>query len=92
MIDWGDLYAHVIACTGWTWCYIADHLDLPRLEALNKHWANSPPVHSMVAAYLGIKPKEKPKAADLDDQDVVPVSRVSKDEFEELLKSKGLAS
>lgn len=44
--------------TGWTWDYCLWHLDIPRLCALNAYWRNSPPVHLMVAAYLGIKPKE----------------------------------
>lgn len=44
--------------TGWTWDYCLWNLDIPRLCALNAYWRNSPPVHLMVAAYLGIKPKE----------------------------------
>lgn len=37
-----------------------DHVDIPRLESLNKYWADHPPVQWMVAAYFGIKPKDKP--------------------------------
>lgn len=51
-----EVIAHVAASTGWTWDYIAEHVDLPRLAALNTYWDNHPPVHVMVAAYLGIKP------------------------------------
>jgi hypothetical protein len=32
-------------------------MDLPRLYAMNDYWQQHPPVHIMVAAYLGIKPK-----------------------------------
>jgi hypothetical protein len=28
-------------------------MDLPRMEALNKHWLKSPPVHISMAAYVG---------------------------------------
>jgi hypothetical protein len=31
-------------------------MDLPRLYAMNDYWQQHPPVHIMVAAYLGIKP------------------------------------
>lgn len=56
--DFGEVIAHVCASTGWTWDYVAEHVDLPRLQALNKYWAGHPPVHVMVAAYLGVKPEE----------------------------------
>lgn len=32
-------------------------MDLPRLYAMNDYWHQHPPVHIMVAAYLGVKPK-----------------------------------
>lgn len=35
-------------------------MDIPRLEALNRYWEHSPPVHQLVARYLGIKPPAKP--------------------------------
>jgi hypothetical protein len=28
-------------------------MDLPRLEALSKYWAKTPPVHFSMAAYVG---------------------------------------
>jgi len=91
LTDWGELYAHVIAVTGWTWDYIAEHVDLPRLEALNRYWTQLPPLHLMVAAYLGIKPKEKePIIKDLHDQSFIPATPMASSEFEALLKSKGL--
>lgn len=31
---------------------------MPRLKALNAYWAKHPPVHLMVAAYLGFKPAD----------------------------------
>ena len=33
-------------------------MDIPRLAALNAHWAGSPPVHIMLARFLGY---ERPK-------------------------------
>ena len=56
--DWGGFYAHLIACTGWTWDII-DGLDMPRVEAMMKYYSDHPPLHLMVATYLGIEPKEK---------------------------------
>jgi len=32
---------------------------MPFLEALGREWTDCPPLDVMVAAYLGIKPKEK---------------------------------
>jgi hypothetical protein len=58
--------AHVCASTGWTWDYVAEHMDLVRLAALTDYWKGHPPTHVMVAAYFGIGP-EKP-AAEADKQ------------------------
>lgn len=93
MTDWGEIYAHVCACTGWTWEYIAEHLDLPRLDSLNRYWAQHPPVHMLVAQYMGIKPQPHTQGAQiahLDDQDAVPVQHMSAPEFDALLRQKGL--
>lgn len=62
MIDFGEMVAHVCACTGWTWDYVLEHVDLPRLESLNAYWRDYPPLHVMVRDYLGIKPKTKQQA------------------------------
>lgn len=40
-----------------TWDQVLDDLDLIRLQAINQYWADHPPTHILVAAYLGIKPK-----------------------------------
>lgn len=53
-MNWGELYAHLIACTGLPWDTIGEQFDLPRLEAMNAYWRTHPPLHLMVAAYLGI--------------------------------------
>lgn len=43
-------------------------MDLPRLEALSKHWKESPPIHISMAAYVGWgKSKESAKRAPSDD-------------------------
>lgn len=64
MTQWADLRAHVIACTGWTWGEVGT-LTLPRLRALSRYWSQHPPVHLLVAAYLGYKPDpaDQPEAA-----------------------------
>lgn len=53
---------------GWTFDYVAFNIDLPRLAALNKRWAINPPLHWLVAAYVGFKPpKQNPVIASPDD-------------------------
>lgn len=56
----------MVTATGWTYEYIDEHIDLPRLEALTRHWARRPPVHVGVA-YLceahGIEWKAGPDPA-----------------------------
>lgn len=66
-VDWGWLYGHIIACTGWTWDYIGEHMTLDRLGALTKYWNSHPPMHLMVAAYLGIKPTRGGRGQDKGD-------------------------
>jgi hypothetical protein len=51
------LYAHVIACTGWTWVQV-DRLTIPRYMKLASYWQKHPPVHALVASYMGWKPPE----------------------------------
>lgn len=46
----------ICADTGWTWDEVG-RLTLPRYRALYRRFKDHPPVHWMVAAYLGIKPK-----------------------------------
>ena len=37
-------------------------MTVPRLVAMSSYWERWPPVHKLVAMYMGIKPKEeKPK-------------------------------
>lgn len=50
--------------TGWTWEYIDDCMDIPRLDALNSAWSQYPPVHVSVAAYLGIGKQKNTAASD----------------------------
>lgn len=46
-----------MAATGQGWEQIREEWDLPRLEAWNKYCTEHPPVHLLVAAYLGYKAK-----------------------------------
>lgn len=36
-------------------------MTLPRLDAMNAYWERNPPLHQLVAAYMGFKSEEKPK-------------------------------
>lgn len=49
----------MITVTGWTFEYIDDHMTVPRLRALSEYWEHSPPVHVLVAAYMGVGKKDK---------------------------------
>jgi hypothetical protein len=51
--------------TGWTWDYVESTLTMPRLKALHAEWQRHPPVPLMIAAYLGIRPKEEGTAEEL---------------------------
>lgn len=75
--------------TGWTWDYIAEHVDVPRLLAINKYWDAHPPVHLLVAGYMGYEPKQN--ATSLEEAaEYVPVNTVTAEEFEDILKQHGL--
>lgn len=50
--------------TGWTWDYIDDNMTIPRYLALAKYWKEWPPIHKLVAAYLGYKGKKEEASLD----------------------------
>ena len=37
-------------------------MTIPRLAEMTNYWNNNPPVHILVAAYMGVEPKKKAKA------------------------------
>ena len=45
--------------TGWTWEYIDENMTLPRLYEMSEYWAEHPPLHLLVAAVVGAKPKKQ---------------------------------
>jgi len=47
--------------TGWTWEQVETGMTVPRFQALARYWQRHPPLHLMVAAYLGIRPEPRPK-------------------------------
>jgi hypothetical protein len=51
-----------VGSTGWTWEQVEQQLDLHRLAALKRQWRRHPPVHHLVAAFLGHKPDDGPGA------------------------------
>lgn len=57
-MDWDEVYSNLITITGWTWEYIDDFMNLPRLTALISYWRKHPPVHVLVAGLAGYKAKE----------------------------------
>jgi hypothetical protein len=62
------LICHVCQATGWRWDYVEDHLTMPRLRALKRYWAQSPPPHLLLAliarALLGPDRSAPPAAVD----------------------------
>jgi len=62
------LICHVCQATGWNWDYVEDHLTMPRLRALKRHWATSPPPHQLLhliaRALVGAAHLPAPAAAD----------------------------
>jgi hypothetical protein len=55
-LSWPRLLAHIAANTGWSIAHIRAEVDLPLLQALQAEWRLHPPVHHLVAAYLGYEP------------------------------------
>jgi hypothetical protein len=45
--------------TGWSWEYIDDYMTLPRLYGMMDYWKDHPPLHIVLAAFVGIKPSKK---------------------------------
>ncbi len=37
-------------------------MTLPRLYAMNRYWQDHPPVHILLAAFMGMKPTDKMEA------------------------------
>ena len=85
-----------MACTGWTWEQVVWETDLPQLQAMYRYWAAHPPLHMMVAAYLGIKDAtvapQDPDAALADAAQHMPVNSLSATEFDDLLRQQGLTT
>lgn len=46
-----------------------EHVDLPTVDALRAEWELHPPVHHLVAAYLGYKPSVRTPAQVVTDID-----------------------
>lgn len=85
------MIAHVCASTGWTWDYVAENIDLPRIGHLSNYWRRHPPVHILVASYMGIRPSEKPNEADeAEAVNMLGGNTLSEEEFNALLKAKGI--
>ena len=64
----------MIANTGWTWEEVG-RLTMPRLKALNRYWVKHPPVHMLVAAYLGYEapPERAPRRQSSEPTDDGPI-------------------
>ena len=61
-----------MAATGWTWDYCRDHVDLPRLRALDAYYAKNPPLHvaaMLIARALGVEMTGGDETPELSDQD-----------------------
>ena len=55
-MDWDMLYVDLMQAFGWTWEYV-DGLNLPRVSEIYRGFSQRPPVHWLVASFLGFKPK-----------------------------------
>lgn len=65
-------------------------MDLPRLQALTDYWQRQPPLHVMVASYLGCGKKAGTQAI-RDAAEYVPVNAVTAQEFDEVLRGLGIS-
>ena len=41
-----------------SWDEVEEQLTLPRLTALTKYWSEHPPVHLLLAGFVGFKPEK----------------------------------
>lgn len=78
--------------TGWTWEHVAEHVDLPRLAQLRRHWRQFPPLPILVGHYLGAIKQEAPTEAPADPlaQDLIPAQRLPAADFDAALAALGL--
>lgn len=53
------------AATGWTLSEVGE-LTLPRLRALSKAWKSVPPMPTLLAAFMGIKPEVEERIEKVD--------------------------
>lgn len=61
------------------------------LDAMNAYWADHPPVHIMVAAYLGLGKKSTGSGEPLENAaEFVPVAAVPSAQFDAILTGFGL--
>jgi hypothetical protein len=51
--------------TGWTWDHVESTVTMDRLTAFNSYWAKHPPIHHLVAGYMGYEPPKKGNLSDL---------------------------
>jgi hypothetical protein len=49
---------------GWSWEYVDEQMTLPRLHSVWKQWKRFPPIHKMVAVYLGMAKPDADKPPD----------------------------
>ncbi len=66
-----------------------DHVDIPRFEALHKHWLDHPPLQWMIAAYFNIGKKSAPQNIE-EANEFVPVETLKSEDFDGLLKDLGI--
>jgi hypothetical protein len=52
------LIAHLCASLGWEWEAVED-LTMPRLRAFSDYFEEHPPLHMVVAAFAGVKPRPR---------------------------------
>jgi len=57
-MDWDDLFAEFSYCLGQSFEYIENNITIMQIVAYRKYWKKNPPVHLLVAAYLGYKNEE----------------------------------
>jgi hypothetical protein len=55
-LSWDEIYSHLIATLGWSYEYIDEHMTFPRFKALVNYWKLHPPVHVLLAGFVGYKP------------------------------------
>lgn len=77
-MNWEELYTHLVLTTGHDYDYVRNHMDLPRLSALNAYNKKFPPnsvntyrIRRLIEAYFGIEDDDTKEVDEQQEPDIL---------------------